>query len=436
MRVILWRKKPKKTFNSKPTMQSLLLTNIKRLLNVRHDAGPLYGVQMKELPCLENAWLLIEGTEIAGFGAMDTIKAELPRLPEEKFDCTGRMVFPAWCDSHSHIVFSGSRENEFVDKINGLSYAQINARGGGILSTVKKIHEISETALFDESWKRLEAVARTGTGAIEIKSGYGLSLEGELKMLRVIRRLKEESSLQIKSSFLGAHTFPLDFRENHEAYIRQITEEMLPVIAKEKLADYIDVFCEHGFFNPRESEVILKAGMSLGLQPKMHVNQLHSIGGIQTGIDVNAVSIDHLEIMPDEEIGRIKNSGWKGICTLLPTAAFFLRMPFPPARKLIDSGCAVALASDYNPGSSPSGNMNVVFAMSCIQMGMLPEEALNAATTNGAHAMGLGKVCGSVTPGMLANLIITEPVPSLAYIPYSFGTNLIDKVMLRGRFIG
>ncbi len=417
-------------------MQSLLLTHIKLLLNTRSEAHALYGSQMREVPRLDNAWLLIEGCEIADFGSMDTIEQDFSQLPENRMDCSGRLVLPAWCDSHSHIVFTGSRENEMVDKIHGLGYAEINAKGGGILNTVQKINEISESELFDESWKRLEAVARTGTGAIEIKSGYGLSLEGELKMLRVIRRLKEKSSLEIRSSFLGAHTFPMAFRSNHAAYIKQITEEMLPVIAKEKLADYIDVFCEQGFFNPEESETILRSGMSFGLLPKIHVNQLHAIGGIQTALRVNAVSMDHLEHMPEEEIALIKKSGWKGICTLLPTAAFFLRMPFPPARKLIESGCAIALASDYNPGSSPSGNMNIVYAMSCIQMSMLPEEALNAATINGAHAMGLGDVCGSVSRGMLANLIITQPVPSLAYLPYSFGSNLIDKVILRGNLIG
>lgn len=417
-------------------MKSLLLTNIKQLLGVRSQATPLYGSQMKELPLLENAWLLIEDSEIAGFGHMDSLKTELPSRPAQTWDCSGQLVFPAWCDSHSHIVFTGSRENEFVDKINGLSYAQINAKGGGILSTVQKINDISETALFEESWTRLEAVSRMGTGAIEIKSGYGLSLEAELKMLRVIRRLKQQSPVQIRSSFLAAHTYPVAFRDDHPGYIKLITEEMLPVIAKEKLADYIDVFCEQGFFSPQESASILQAGMSYGLQPKLHVNQLHAIGGIQTGLRVNAVSMDHLEQMPEEEIDLIKNSDWKGFCTLLPTAAFFLRLPFPPARKLIQSGCAVALASDYNPGSSPTGNMNIVFAMSCIQMNLLPEEALNGATINGAHAMGLGDVCGSITPGMLANLIITKSVPSLAYLPYSFGTNLIDKVILRGKFIG
>ncbi|HXB29658.1 MAG TPA: imidazolonepropionase [Puia sp.] len=416
-------------------MQSQLLINIKQLVNTGSGIRPLYGKEMADLPCLENAWLLIEGEEIAGFGKMDSLKKDLPNLPGVKTDCNGKLVLPCWCDSHTHIVFAGSRESEFVDKIRGLSYAEINARGGGILNTVQKINEISSDELFRISWKRLEEVTRLGTGAIEIKSGYGLSLEGELKMLRVIRQLKEKSSLHIKSTFLGAHAYPLIYRENHAAYIKEIVDEMLPVIAKEKLADYIDVFCEKGFFSPEESEIILRAGLRYGLQPKMHVNQLNATGGVETGIKLNAISMDHLEIMPDEDISKIKNSGWKGICTLLPAAAFFLRMEFPPARKLLDSGFAIALASDYNPGSAPSGNMNIVIALACIQMKLLPEEALNAATINGAFAMGLGNSLGTISRGKLANLIITSQVPSMEYLPYSFGSNLIDKIIIRGKFI-
>jgi imidazolonepropionase len=416
-------------------MSSRLLTNIKQLLNVRSVARPLYGKEMSELPSLEDAWLLIEGNEIAAFGKMDSLKKEIPNIPEEQTDCTGRLVLPAWCDSHTHLVFAGSRENEFVDKIRGLSYEAINERGGGILSTAQKVKEISADELFRISWKRLEEVSRLGTGAIEIKSGYGLSLEGELKMLRVIKKLKERSSLQIRSTFLGAQTYPLTYRDNHEGYIKEITEEMLPIIAEEKLADFIDVFCDKGFFNPEESEIILRAGQHYGLEPKMHVNQLNAIGGIETGIKLNVVSMDHLETMAADDISKIKKSGWKGFCTLLPAAAFFLRMSFPPARELLESGSAIALASDYNPGSSPTGNMNIVIALACIQMKLLPEEALNAATINGAFAMGFGHSLGSVTTGKLANLIITSPVPSLAYLPYSFGSNLIDKVIIQGRFI-
>jgi imidazolonepropionase len=416
-------------------MQNHLLINIKQLVNTSSGNRPLYGKEMATLPCLEDAWLLIEGEEIAGFGKMDSLKKDLPNLPDVKTDCNGKLVLPGWCDSHTHIVFAGSRESEFVDKIRGLSYAEINARGGGILNTVQKINEISSDELFRISWKRLEEVSRLGTGAIEIKSGYGLSLEGELKMLRVIRQLKEKSSLHIKSTFLGAHTYPLIYRENHEVYIKEIVDEMLPVIAKEKLADYIDVFCEKSFFSPEESEIILRAGLRYGLQSKMHVNQLNATGGVETGIKLNAISMDHLEIMSHEDISKMKNSGWKGICTLLPAAAFFLRMEFPPARKLLESGFAVALASDYNPGSAPSGNMNTVIALACIQMKLLPEEAINAATINGAFAMGLGNSLGTITKGKSANLIITSQVPSMEYLPYSFGSNLIDKIMIRGKFI-
>jgi imidazolonepropionase len=416
-------------------MQGILLTNIKQLVNVREDTGPLYGSEMAELPAIADAWLLIEGNEIAGFGKMENLKNVLPNLPAEQIDCSGRLVMPSWCDSHTHLVFAGSRENEFVDKIHGLSYEEVNARGGGILNTVQKINDISEDELFRISWVRLEEISKLGTGAVEIKSGYGLSVAGELKMLRVIRKLKEKSSVQIKSTFLGAHTYPLAYREDHAAYIQMITEELMPVIAKEKLADYIDVFCEKGFFNPEESETILRTGMHHGLQAKMHVNQIHSIGGIETGIKLNVLSMDHLETMPPDDMIKIKNAGWKGLCTLLPTAAFFLRMPFPPARHLLESGAAIALASDYNPGSSPTGNMNLVVALACIQMKLLPEEAWNAGTTNGAFAMGLGSSLGTITNGKIANLIITNPVPSLAYLPYRFGANLIDKVILRGRFV-
>ncbi len=416
-------------------MSNRILTHIQQLVNVRTDDRPLYGSEMAALPCLENAWLLIEGKEIAAFGKMDDLDKAIPNLPKEQIDCSGRLVLPTWCDSHTHIVFAGSRESEFVDKIRGMDYAQIHARGGGILSTVHQIDSISEEELFRLSWNRLEEVAKLGTGAIEIKSGYGLTLDNELKMLRVIRKLKEKSPLQIRSTFLGAHTYPVPYRENHLAYINMIVEDMLPVIAKEKLADYIDVFCEKGFFSTEETETILKAGQQYGLKPKLHVNQLNSIGGIHTGIKMNALSMDHLETMNPDDMQLIQNSGWKGICTLLPSAAFFLRLPFPPARKLMDAGAALALATDYNPGSSPSGNMNTVIAMACIQMKLLPGEAINAATINGAFAMGLGNEVGSFRPGKVANLIITEPVPSLAYLPYRFGSSCVDKVMLRGQFV-
>jgi imidazolonepropionase len=339
------------------------------------------------------------------------------------------------------LVFASSREEEFVDKIKGMSYAEIAARGGGILNSARKLNDTSEDQLFNNAWKRLEEVSMLGTGAIEIKSGYGLTVEGELKMLRVIKKLKERSALSIKATFLGAHAYPLEYKEDHQGYIDCIINEMLPVIAREKLADYIDVFCETGFFSPEETEMICMAGMEYGLKPKLHVNQLHSIGGIESGIKLNAVSLDHLETLTDEDIELLSQSpaleGVRGrlIGTLLPTAAFFLRMPFPPARKLIDAGCAIALASDYNPGSSPSGNMNLVISMACLQMKMLPEEAINAATMNGACAMELENEVGSIAVGKKANLIFTKPISSLAFLPYSFGTSLIDKVMINGEFI-
>ena len=335
------------------------------------------------------------------------------------------IVLPCWCDSHTHLVFSGSREEEFIDKIKGLSYSEIAAKGGGILNSAKKLNETSEDELFNLAWKRLEEVSKLGTGAIEIKSGYGLSLEGELKMLRVIKKLKEKSPLKIKATFLGAHAFPAAYKENHKGYIDCIINEMLPVIAKEKLADYIDVFCEKGFFSAEEMKMICEAGKNYGLKPKLHVNQLNSTGGIETGIEVDALSLDHLETLTDKEIELL--GGFEGSATLLPGSSFFLRCELPPAKKLIDAGAAVTLASDYNPGSSPSGNMNFVVSLSCIQMKMLPEEAINAATINGACAMEIQKDYGSIAVGKKANLIFTQPVPSLYYLPYSFGNNLLIK---------
>ena len=406
--------------------------NIKQLVNVRHESQVLRGKELENLPVIQNAFLIIEGGIIAEYGEMENIQRSTLKI-HDQIDCTGQMVLPCWCDSHTHIVFEGSRENEFVDKIKGLSYAEIAESGGGILNSAAKLNATTEDELFNSAWQRLQEVSKLGTGAIEIKSGYGLTVNGELKMLRVIKRLKEKSPLSIKSTFLGAHAYPAEYRNSHDGYINLIINEMLPVIANEKLADYIDVFCENNFFSPEETEQICIAGKKYGLKPKLHVNQLNSIGGIEFGIKMNAVSLDHLETLNDKEIELL--SKWNGICTLLPTAAFFLRMPFQPSRKLIETGCAVALASDYNPGSSPGGNMNFVISLGCIQMKMLPEEAINAATINGAYAMELGDQLGSITVGKKANLIFTRRIPSLAYLPYSFATNLIDKVMINGEFI-
>ena len=409
-----------------------LITNIRRLVNVREESKLLRGKDLSLLPCIETAYLIIENGIIAEFGNATNLEHQTSNF-KAIIDASGQFILPCWCDSHTHLVFAASREEEFVDKIKGKSYAEIAAKGGGILNSAKRVNEIDIDELFNLSLIRLEEVMKLGTGAIEIKSGYGLSVDGELKILRVIKRLKETSPIPIRSTFLGAHTYPVKYKDNHQGYIDLIINEMLPVIAKEKLADYIDVFCETGFFSPDETETICKAGIRFGLKPKIHANQLNLSGGVETGIKVNAVSVDHLETMDESTIKTLANSNTIG--TLLPTAALFLRMSFQPARQLIDAGCAIALASDYNPGSSPSGNMNLVVAMSCIGMKMLPEEAINAATINGAFAMELQNEVGSIAVGKKANLIFTKQIPSLAYLPYSFGSNLIDKVMINGEII-
>jgi imidazolonepropionase len=409
---------------------SIAITNIRGLVNVRSSDKLLSGRQLSELPVLENAFVLIEGEEIADFGSMDEYK----RKPEQNdFDASGRYVFPSWCDSHTHLVFPASRELEFVDKIKGKSYSEIAAAGGGILNSARVMNETSEDQLFDQAWKRLEEIIATGTGAVEIKSGYGLSVAGELKMLRVIKKLKERSKMSIRATFLGAHTYPEAFRDDHSAYIRQIIDDMLPVIAGEKLADYIDVFCEEGFFTKEESIHICNAGKAHGLIPKLHANQMNRSGGVQAGIAVGARSVDHLENIGGEEIallGKHKET----IGTLLPAAAFFLRMPFQPARKLIEAGASIALATDYNPGSAPSGNMNFIVSLACIQMRMLPEEAINAATINGAYAMGVQDSVGSVRVSKKANLFITVPMASTAFLPYSFGSNCVARTMIAGEW--
>jgi len=420
-------------------MSSRLIYNIKQLVNTREESHVLRGAALADMPCIDHAWVHIEDDRITAYGPMSALPSNLTRLvgetAEGAVDATGRLVLPAWCDSHTHLVYAGSREAEFVDKLRGLSYAEIAARGGGILNSARQLADATEDALFNAAWQRLQELSRLGTGAVEIKSGYGLTVEGELKMLRVIKKLKEKSPLSIKATFLGAHTYPPAYKDdsNHQGYIDLIIRDMLPVIAREGLADYIDVFCEKGFFDVAETEQILRAGIQYGLRPKIHANQLHLSGGVETGVRLGALSVDHLETMDAAAIGALAGSDTIG--TLLPTAAFFLRMPFQPARDLLDAGCAIALASDYNPGSSPSGNMNLVVAMSCIQMRLLPEEAINAATVNGAYAMSLGHELGSITLGKKANLIITRPLSSLAYLPYAFGSDLIDQVMIGGEFI-
>ena len=424
-----------------------IITNIKQLVNVREENKLLRGKELANLPIIDNAFLVLEDGLIKNFGTMgelgilnneqeitnDKIETRNKKRETKVVNAAGATILPTYCDSHTHIVFAASRESEFVDKINGLTYADIAAKGGGILNSAAKLANTNEDDLFDMAFKRVQQLIQLGTGAIEIKSGYGLSVEGEIKMLRVVKRLKELSPIPVKATFLGAHAFPVQYKENKQGYIDLILNEMLPAIAKENLADYIDAFCEEGFFSVAQTEIICKAGIDAGLKVKIHANQLAVSGGVQLGVKLNALSVDHLEAMDANAIATLANSNTIG--TLLPTAAFFLRMNYQPARALIDAGCAIALASDYNPGSSPSGNMNFVNAISCIQMKMLPEEVINASTINGAFAMEVEKELGSITKGKRANLIFTKPLPSLAYMPYSFGNNLIDKVMINGQFI-
>jgi imidazolonepropionase len=400
-----------------------LIHNISVLAGVQNPSAALRGHQMSVFPAMHDAWLLVEDGVIAGFGSMND--GSMPQGVDQ-FDSGGSMILPAWCDSHTHLVFAASREDEFVDKIKGLSYAEIAARGGGIINSARKLNDMSEDMLFDLAWKRLEEIEAMGTCAVEIKSGYGLTVEGELKMLRVIKKLKTRSTLIIRSTFLGAHTYPPQFREDHESYLRMIEDEMLPVIAAEKLADFIDVFCEEGFFSREETERICLAGRKYGLRPKIHANQLNLSGGVQAGVKLNALSVDHLETMDRETIQILALSSTIG--TLLPTAAFFLRMPFQPARDIIDAGAAVALATDFNPGSSPSGNMNLVVSMACIGMRMLPEEALNAATINGAFAMDVADQAGSIAVGKKACLNICQPGTTTAYLPYAFGQQQVKPI--------
>jgi len=410
----------------------MLITNIKYLVNVRKETKLLRGNALSELPVLENAFLKINDNLIEDYGLMNELKDD--DFKDEIYDAKQATVLPSWCDSHTHLVFATTRENEFIDKIKGLSYAEIAAKGGGILNSAKKLNETSEEILLEQAQARLNELILLGTGAIEIKSGYGLSVEGELKMLRVIQQLKKQNSIPIKSTFLGAHAFPALYKENRTAYIDLIINEMLPQITKENLADYIDVFCEQGFFTQQETERICKAGIEYGLKPKIHANQLNISGGVQAGCNTNAISVDHLETIGDEEIQLLSQSN-SPITTLLPGCSFFLNMQYAPARKLIENNAAIALASDFNPGSSPSGNMNFVVALACIQLKMLPEEAINASTINGAFAMEVQNEVGSITKGKRANLIFTHSISSLSLLPYSFGTNLIDKIMINGNFI-
>jgi imidazolonepropionase len=415
----------------------ILFKNIKQLVGVHNPTQALRGKELNELPIINKTYLIVENGLIKKIGSSDSLD---PFDSSDSFDsldpfdsiidCTDKTILPTWCDSHTHLVFAGSRENEFIDKLKGKTYAEIAASCGGILNSAHLLNETSEEILYEMAWQRLQELIRLGTGAIEIKSGYGLTVEGELKMLRVIQQLKANSPIPIKATFLGAHSFPTSYKEHQQAYIDLLIHKMLPTIGKENLADYVDVFCEKGFFTPQQMETICNAASPYGLKPKLHINQLNSIGGLQKAIELNAISVDHLETMTPQDIHDIAHSTTIG--TLLPTAAYFLRIPFQPACQLIEAGAAIALASDYNPGSSPSGNMNTVVSMSCIQMKMLPHEAINAATINGAFAMELQQEVGSITIGKKANFILTKPISSINYLPYAFGSNLIDTVFING----
>jgi imidazolonepropionase len=408
-----------------------LITNIKELLQVRETSvSKVSGAEMAVLPTIKNAFLVIKDNLIADFGSME----DLPEIKaDEIIDATGKIVLPSWCDSHTHIVYAGNREQEFVDRINGFSYEEIANRGGGILNSAKKLNETSEEEIYEQSKIRLEEVMHLGTGAVEIKSGYGLTIEGELKMLRVIKKLAQNYPIEIKATFLGAHAFPVHYKENKAGYIDEIITKMLPEIAQNKLADYIDVFCETGYFSVEETEKIMEAGIQFGLKPKIHVNQFNSIGGIQAGIKFNALSVDHLEVMNPEDIEALKDTETMPVA--LPSCSYFLSIPYTPAREMIKAGLPLALATDFNPGSTPSGNMNFVVATACIKMKMTPEEAINAATINGAYAMGISETHGSITKGKKANLIVTKPISSYYQIPYAFGSNLIENVFVAGKIL-
>lgn len=410
---------------------SILIKNIRELIQTETvPRRKVTGKEMAKLPTIKNAWLLMEQGFIKGFGTMDTLPEGTQSRCDTVLEAEGKMVFPCWCDSHTHIVFAGSREGEFVDRIHGLTYQEIAQRGGGILNSAKRLQNTGEEELLEGALSRLDEMMRGGTGAVEIKSGYGLSVDAELKMLRVIKKLKQLSPLTLKATFLGAHAVPYEYKENREEYIRQIIEQMLPVISKEELANYIDVFCDRGFYTPDETDKILKAGAKYGLKPKIHANELDFSGGIQIGVMNQALSVDHLEFTGEKEIKLLSSSDT--MPTLLPSTAFFLKLHYAPARKMINAGLPVALASDYNPGSSPSGKMPFVLSLACIYMGMTPEEAINAATINSACAMELSHSHGSIVVGKKANVFITKRIPSYSCIPYAFGSDHIETVIING----
>ncbi len=413
----------------------MLIVNIKELVGIEEQGRLLKrGKEMAESGRIKNAFLFIKGKKIADYGPMDS-EACRKYLAENHsiHDVKGSVVMPAFCDSHTHLVYANSRELEFVDKIRGLSYEEIAKRGGGILNSAKATAAASEDELYDMAQQRLDEVMRMGTGAIEIKSGYGLTTESELKLLRVIRRLKENSPLTIKSNFLGAHGIPMEYRGHQEDYVDLVINEMIPLVAAEDLADFIDVFCDQGFFTVEDTERILMAGIKYGMRPKIHANEMAISGGVQVGVKYGAISVDHLEQMGDAEIEALKDT--ETMPTVLPGCAYFLNLPLSPARKMIDAGLPVAMASDFNPGTSPSGNMQLILSMACIRYRLTPEEALNATTLNTAYAMGVSDEVGSITKGKLANLIITQPMTQLEFMPYYYGANKVAKMILNGKFV-
>ncbi|HBS87076.1 MAG: imidazolonepropionase [Bacteroidetes bacterium GWF2_38_335] len=409
---------------------TLLIKNIKQLIQTEDKPVKWKaGKSMSELNIVENAYLEIAGDKIADFGSMKNC----PKKANEVIDASGKLVLPSFCDSHTHLVYAGSREIEYVDKIKGLSYEEIAKRGGGILNSAKLLRDTSEDCLFEQAMARINEIISMGTGAVEIKSGYGLDTESELKMLRVIKRIKEAAPVTVKATFLGAHSVPAEYRGNQTEYVDKVIYEMLPQVAAENLADYIDVFCDKGFFTVEETDRILIAGMKYGLRPKIHANELANSGGIQVGVKYNALSVDHLEYTGDDEIIALLKS--ETMPTLLPGAAFFLGMIDPPVRKMINAGLPVCLASDFNPGSSPSGNMKLIMSFGCVKLRMLPEEVINATTINGAYAMGIEDTHGSIAKGKVANVYITKPVSGYEFLPYAYGSSLVDTVILNGKIV-
>ena len=404
--------------------------NIKQLLQVRSkEIKNVAGKSMKELPMIENAFICIENDIISDFGEMNSY---VNKKNDKITDVSGKLILPSWCDSHSHVVYAGDRSSEFIDRINGLSYQEIANRGGGILNSAKKLQNIDEKLLFNQSMSRVESLIKLGTGALEIKSGYGLTVDGELKMLRVIKKISHQTPMKIKSTFLGAHAIPEIYKKNKSSYLDLIIDKMLPKINDENLADFIDVFCEKGYFDLNDTEIILNAAKKYGLIPKIHVNQFNSFGGIDLAVKHEALSVDHLEVISEKDIESLKKS--KTIAVTLPGCSFYLGIPYTQARKIINSGLPLALATDFNPGSAPSGNMNFVISLACIKMKMSPEEAINAATINGAYAMGISDNYGSIDIGKKANLIITKEMDSYEKIPYFFGENPVSEVILNGKY--